>query len=131
MNQRTWMAALAAASMSSIWPLAPAVAGPAFLNGGIGQDEVARMHVAAKDYPLRIEFSEKRDKEFLADAHVKVVDAQGHTVFRSAEAGPILLLKLDPGTYRVTARVDGRSETQTATLRPHKTETLYFHWQGA
>lgn len=130
MNHRHWMAAFAAVLMTGTLPLAhAAVREPDFLNGGIGHDEAVRMHERAKDYSLQVEFSARRDHQFLADAHVKIVDSHGRTVYRNAEAGPILLARLEPGTYRVTARDAGRSETQTVTISPHHTSTLYFHWR--
>lgn len=131
MSKRRWIAALMAAMAAGTVSLAQAATHePAYLNGGVGQEDAARMQAAAKDYSLKVEFSEKRDNQFVAGARVKIVDAHGRTVFRRADAGPILLVRLAPGTYKVTARADGRSETQAATITPHQTSTLYFHWRG-
>lgn len=103
---------------------------PAYLNGGVGKDDAARMHAAAKDYSLQIQFSERRDDEFIADAAVKIADAHGTTVFERSDVGPILLVRLAPGKYRVTATADGRSETRTATIAAHGTTDVSFHWNG-
>lgn len=141
MSSRTRAAALAALIAVTL-PLAqaattdpgakhaPHTGAPASLNGGVGKEDAARMHAAAKDYSLQIELSERRDNEFVAGARVKIVDVHGKTVFQRSESGPILLVRLAPGTYRVTATVDGRHETQTATVAPHGTEHMYFHWKG-
>jgi hypothetical protein len=131
MSNRRWIAALMAALTAGTLSLAHAAAHePAFLNGGVGQEDASRMHAAAKDYSMQIEFSEKRDNQLLADARVRIVDAHGRTVFRNAHAGPILLVRVPPGTYRVIARADGRTETQTTTVRPQHTSDLHFHWRG-
>lgn len=98
------------------------------MNGGIGQDEAARMRAAEPHYSLALQFSERRDNEFVAGAGVKIVDAHGRIVLFRRDAGPILLVNLAPGRYAVSATVDGRTETRTV-LVPHTgTERMYFHW---
>ena len=128
-NRKLLAGAALAVLMAGTMSTAQAAA-PAYLNGGIGKDEAARLHAAAKDYSLQIEFSERRDNEFIADADLKIADARGKTVFQRSDAGPIVLVRLAPGTYRVTATADGRSETQTTTVASHGTASLYFHWDG-
>jgi len=125
MSNSRWTTALMAALMQ-----ASRADAPAFLNGGIGKEDAARLHALSKEYSLHIEFPTKRDEEFMAAAEVTITDLNGKLVFQHAGAGPIILVHLAPGTYRVTAQARGRTETQTATIGSHGSSTLYFHRQG-
>jgi hypothetical protein len=123
---------LAAVLMAVVVAPHAASAAPAYLNGGIGKDDARRMETAAPRYPLRLEFSARKDHEFLADARVRITDLHGRTVFEHADAGPILLVKLQPGTYRVTAEAQGgRPETQVVKIGDGAPARVYFHWDGA
>jgi hypothetical protein len=113
-------------------PHAAELASPVYLNGGIGKDDVRRMETASSGYPLRLEFSAGKDHEFLADAQVRITDLHGRTVFEHADAGPILLVKLPPGDYRVTATATGgRTEEQTVKIGRGSPARVYFHWDAA
>jgi hypothetical protein len=46
-----------------------------YLNGGIGKEEEAAMRRVAKEFPLRMTFSERKDGEFVADVPVVIADA--------------------------------------------------------
>jgi hypothetical protein len=107
---------------------ATAGAPPAYLNGGVGKDDAARMHAAAKDYTLQAEFSQRRDDEFVAGTDMTITDAHGKTVLHLPDAGPITLVKLAPGAYTVAARLAGQTETRSAKIESQGTARLYFHW---
>jgi len=62
----------------------------AYLNGGIGLDEQATMRGFAKEFALRIVFSEGRDREFLADVPMVISDFSGNPIFQLRSAGPML-----------------------------------------
>lgn len=132
----TMLVALTAGTMAHAAPMPkeshpmPGTAEPAYLSGGVGKEDAARMRAAAKDYSLQIEFSERRDNQFITDADLKIVDGHGKTVVHKSDAGPITLVRLHPGMYRVTATERGRSETQTATVPEHGLVHVYFHWKG-
>ena len=132
MRHRSLTAALLGATLAGAMPLVHAAGvTPDFMNGGVGKDDAARMHAQAKHYPLQIEFSERHDNEFVADAKVKIADARGHTVFERSGMGPILLVRLPSGRYRVTASADGHAEARTVRVPGHGTKTVYFHWNDA
>jgi hypothetical protein len=101
-----------------------------FLNGGIGQDEQARMKRLASEFPLRMTFSERKDGEFLADIPVLITDARGNPVFDLPHAGPMLDVALPPGKYKVSARFNGLTESQEVTVGGKEGKDLYFHWRG-
>ena len=101
-----------------------------FMNGGVDKAEETFMRKAAKDFNLRVEFSERKDNEFVADASLNITDLGGKPVFVLRNAGPIVNVKLPDGEYRVAASFHGRTETRVVTLRGSAGEDLYFHWQG-
>ena len=101
-----------------------------YLNGGIGKDEEATMRRVAKEFPLRMTFSERKDGEFLADIPVVIADARGNPVFELPNAGPMLYVMLPNGKYKVSARFKGQTESQEVTLSGKDGKDLYFHWKG-
>ncbi len=101
-----------------------------YLNGGIGKTEEDLMHRVAKEFPLRIIFSEHKDGEFLADIPVVIADAHGNPVFELPKAGPMLDVMLPNGKYRVSARYKGLTEAHEVTLDGKGGKDVYFHWKG-
>jgi hypothetical protein len=101
-----------------------------FMNGGIGKDEEAYMRKAGKDFNLRIEFSERKDNEFLADVDLAITDLAGNPVFVLPGAGPIVNLNLPQGKYRVAASFRGKTETQLVAIPATGGRDLSFHWRG-
>jgi hypothetical protein len=101
-----------------------------YLNGGVGKDEEATLRRIAKEFPLRMTFSERKDGEFLADVPVVISDARGNPVFELPKAGPMLYVMLPTGKYTVSARFKGLTETQDVTLAGKDGKDLYFHWKG-
>ena len=88
------------------------------------------MHKQASQWPLRMVFSERRDKEFLADVALRITDGHGKTDLQLDQAGPMTFAKLPQGQYRVAARYQGKTETQNVVLDGKSGRDLYFHWKG-
>jgi hypothetical protein len=99
-----------------------------YVNGGIGKEERAAMEREAKQFPLRMTFSERKDGELVADVPVAVSDAKGSPVFILPKAGPLLYVMLPDGKYTVSATWRGKTETQDVTLAGKTAKHLYFHW---
>ena len=79
--------------------------------GGIGKDESTAMRAAMKDYPLSLLFAAK-DGDYLADISVDIQSTQGGTQFTAN--GPVCLVKLPAGAYKVTATTkDGQSQSKS------------------
>lgn len=102
-----------------------------YLNGGVGKDEQDAMHRVAKEFPLRMMFSERKDGEFILDIPVVISDEHGNPIFELPKAGPMLYVMLPNGKYKVSARFKGLTETQTVTLTGKEGVDLYFHWKGS
>ena len=102
-----------------------------FAQGGVGKDERAVMGRLARNYNVRMQFSERRDNELVQDVDVVVRDARGRRVFARRDAGPLLDVRLAPGTYDVSATVHGQTRAQRVTLHSRDHRNLAFHWAGA
>ena len=101
-----------------------------YLNGGIGADEEQMMRKAAKDWPLRMIFSERKDNEFVADVRLLVTNAKGAPVLMLHGAGPMTYAMLPAGKYRISASHKGQTETREVTLDGKTGRDVYFHWTG-
>jgi hypothetical protein len=101
-----------------------------FMSGGIGQAEAAAMRKAGRDFDLRVEFSERQDNDFVADADLQVTDMSGAAVFTLADAGPIVNVELPAGQYRVASSWHGQTESRLVQLDGKSGQDLFFHWQG-
>jgi len=118
---------LAAAAQDAI--VVQTVTATTYLNGGIGQSEENTMRRIAKEFPLRMTFSERKDGEFIADVPVVISDMQGKPVFELAKAGPMLDVVLPNGKYKVSARFKGLTESQEVTLDGKDGRDLHFNWK--
>lgn len=101
-----------------------------YLNGGVGESSEQYMHKIAKDWPLRMIFSEHKDNEFVADVKLLVTDTRGVPYLQLGDAGPITYAMLPAGKYRITAQFRGKSETREVTLEGKTGRDVYFHWKG-
>lgn len=86
--------------------------GIAFLCGGVGEDEARVMKDAVSAYDLLLTFAAK-DGAYLADVRVDIADGSGRPVMEAHCDGPMMLVDLPPGAYRVRAEVNGRMLTRT------------------
>lgn len=102
-----------------------------YLNGGIGTDEQQYMRKVAKDWPLRVIFSENKDNEFVADVDVLITNTRGTPYLQLSNAGPMTYVMLPTGKYRITARFKGLSETREVTLNDKSGRDVYFHWKSS
>ena len=101
-----------------------------YLNGGVGEGSEQYMRKIAKDWSLRMIFSERKDNEFVADVTLLVTDTHGVPYLQLNDAGPMTYAMLPAGKYRITARFKGRSETREVTLDGKTGRDVYFHWKG-
>jgi len=101
-----------------------------FLNGGFGEDEVDAMRSRAREFPLRLMFSEGPRNEFTANVPVTITDARGNTVFALPDAGPMLFVMLPEGRYTVTAESDRIRKVQQVTIGRGRGSDVVFHWDS-
>lgn len=96
------------------------------VSGGIGDSGMDTIATTQKNYNLKLIFSEP-DGEYLADISAVIHDKKGNTVLDTHSVGPIVLVKLKPGTYTLSS-TSGK-ETRTSKVVVHNTgiSTYYIH----
>lgn len=104
---------------------------PAYVSGGVGKEDEARMRRIAKDWPLRMMFSERKDNEWVAGVDLAVTDHRGARVLALHDTGPMTYAKLPAGKYRVSASLHGVTESREVTLDGKHGRDLAFHWKGS
>lgn len=83
--------------------------------GGIGSDESTRFRAEMKDHPLSLLFA-RPDGDYVADVQVNLMDASGKTLLDWKAGGPVCLVDLPAGQYKVTARSGGDMREHQVTV---------------
>ncbi len=105
--------------------------GARYVNGGAGDEQARYMQSIAKNWPMRIMFSQLKANEFIANVSLQITDTRNATVLQLDGAGPLTYVQLPVGTYRVTASHEGQSQTRNVTIGKSKNSDLHFHWKGS
>ncbi len=89
-----------------------------FCSGGIGIDEVRTMKALTANYPLALTFISRIDNHdtYTAPDQVVIVKADGSPVLDIKPDGPMLLIDLPAGKYRITAGSAAQSAEQSVQL---------------
>ncbi|MFY9317765.1 MAG: carboxypeptidase regulatory-like domain-containing protein, partial [Burkholderiales bacterium] len=102
------LTALALAACGAVF--GPATAGAGELRyacGGIGADERRAMRSLEADASVKLLFVTEKRGGWLADVPFVLSSAQGRELLRATSDGPICLLGLPAGRYRVSAEFGG------------------------
>jgi hypothetical protein len=91
------------------------------ISGGIGDNEMDELKAVENQYNLKLIFTEGSG-EYLSDVPVHVQDHKGHTVLDTVTKGPVLLLSLPQGSYKIKAGQQSVVREQNVTVKntPHK-----------
>ncbi|MGF6767575.1 hypothetical protein P3T18_000045 [Paraburkholderia sp. GAS199] len=88
-----------------------------YVSGGVGHDEAKAMRRAASGWPLSLDFYGPT-RDYLADVHVRLEDANGIELLQADSRGPYMLLQLQPGSYTVFARYKNKEQKRTIKVSP-------------
>lgn len=102
-----------------------------YLTGGIGLDESTAIKEAEKDFALSLLFAQTRRGEYLADVKVTIKDQSGKTVLETRSQGPMLLARLPPGVYKLSADYEGKVLERTVRVEAKGVTRAGFVWQPA
>ena len=104
-----------------------------FVNGGITADEAEVMRQEAARYPLEITLARRGEvpgrNEFVADAHLRVIDQAGRVVVQRSDTGPIFLASLPDGAYTIEATLNGQTKSQRVQLSGGRHSQVTFLWE--
>jgi hypothetical protein len=108
-------------------PQVRSASGIDYVNGGAGEEARAAMAGLQPGFGLKLVFS-NASGEYLVTDHVAI---QGRTseVFDVDAAGPLLLVKLPPGDYTVTATYQGKTERRAVKVGA-ATQTVNWRFAG-
>ncbi|WP_346014637.1 hypothetical protein [Thiocystis violacea] len=110
---------------ASAVPPAQTQNGITYVTGGIGQPESTAMESVAGQYALMMTFA-RDDGAFVAAVDVSITDQQGSSVL-DLVSGPILLVDLPDGTYKIRASFAGAPEVRTTTIGAEP-QRLAYTW---
>lgn len=82
--------------------------------GGAGVEERQALKALEGEANLKLLFLTQKRGGFLADAEVTVADAAGKVQLRTVAGGPVCVLRLPEGRYRVSASLGGVTRTASA-----------------
>jgi len=88
--------------------------GTDYLNGGVGDEERAAMAARQREFPFKVVMS-GAGGEFVVASSLSVSTPQGE-LLAIREAGPIVMIKLQPGQYTLEATWKGKTERRSVRL---------------
>lgn len=105
-----------------------------YLNGGFGEEQADLMRDMTSQFPVRFTFSRhngtRGTDEFVADVHLRIVDAGGRTVLDLPQQGPIFLLRLPEGAYSIEAEHNGEVKTRKFDVVAGRHQAIGLSWAG-
>jgi hypothetical protein len=97
-----------------------------WVAGGTRTAEIDALAAQEKGHTLKLIFTLTAGN-YLAGVDVKLRDAKGTVVLEQADTGPVLLAKLPPGAYTVTATSEGREQVRKVQVGTGM-RTEYLRW---
>ena len=115
-------------------PDARSMNGIRFITGGIGSDVSKAMQAEAKQWPLLIEFSQadgQAKPAWVSGVKISISDAKNAPLLDTICDGPLMLVKLPPGSYSVSASYNGVAQTRTLVSAKDVPQRIVITWKGA
>lgn len=86
-----------------------AIIAPLYINGGAGEEERAAMRQRSADFPQQLVLSAPGGDYAVAKTlTILPRDGSGVPLMTVHNAGPLIMMRLPPGSYVATADIDGR-----------------------
>ncbi len=98
-----------------------------YVTGGVGEGERTAILGVARDFNLKLTFAEKSG-DYLSGVKIVITRGDGRKVLELDSEGPLVLAKLPPGKYRVSATANGREQTRDASVAGTGQQSLNFYW---
>ena len=97
------------------------------MSGGAGADARAELLAKERDYNLKI-IAADTSGDYLSDVQVVIDSSRKERVLDTTMSGPILLVKLAPGTYTIKATSDAKTLTRIVTIASQGLRQADFRW---
>ena len=101
-----------------------------YISGGVGADDREELAAKESEYNLKVIVA-ATSGAYLADVQIVIDSARNGRVLDATMEGPILLAKLNPGTYTIKAISDAQPQTKTVTVGGAGLQTVDFRWPRA
>ena len=89
-----------------------AVNGVSYINGGIGDEELAQVKSTAGNYNLHVLLNAPNG-EYISDVTLTLMDVHGTNLVTVNDAGPYFYAHLVPGTYMMQTSIAGGETRKT------------------
>ena len=76
--------------------------GVTYINGGVGDEEVAELKAKAKEFNLQVLLNAPKG-EFISGVTLNILDSTGAQLVSISDAGPYVYARLPAGTYTLEA----------------------------
>ena len=96
-----------------------------FITGGVGLEESEPMKAMANNFSLTVVLA-ATSGAYLADTHVKIMDARGNQVLELQMNSPYLLVQLDPGRYDIEANYKGMVQNRRINIDANSRQRVVF-----
>lgn len=101
-----------------------------YVSGGVGLDERQTLRRMTKDDNLQLIFA-ARNRDYLSDVTVQIMDAKGHQVLDAASPGPWFFTKLPAGHYTVKATTMGKVQGAKIEVPVKGRARVFLTWNDA
>ena len=101
-----------------------------FVTGGSGNAEIQALKHEARGFPLNLVFTEGRQSAYLHHVEVTIRDAAGRVLLHTV-SGPIMLVELPSGVYRISAASRTGVIERTVPIDAKSFRRVDFHWRDA
>lgn len=98
-----------------------------YYSGGVGLDEREAVNRQFGHYGLRIEVAEKSGA-YIVDVGIRLSDASGRSLLEVHMDGPVLLVDVPPGTYRIDASYGAQQQSRKVTVSAGQQTKTTFLW---
>lgn len=96
--------ALSTSSLAYAQPVESAVP---MASGGVGEEEFDALAAHTDKFNVKLLFTETNG-DYVSDVAVSIMNAKGKELANTVTDGPILLMQLKPGSYKIKATEAGR-----------------------
>ena len=115
-------------------PDARTINGIRFITGGIGSEVSKAMQAEAKQWPLLLEFSQadgQAKPAWVAGVRIIISDAKNAPLLDTVCDGPLMLVKLPPGSYSIAASYNGATQNRSLVIGKDVSQRIDITWKGA
>lgn len=105
-----------------------------YITGGIGSDESEAIIVEAKHWPILFMFSIVENGGrgiWVSNIRVIVSDSKNIPILDITCDGPLMLLKLMPGSYSVAANFDGVIQKRQFDVKQDASQRISIYWKSS